>query len=158
MLNIPAYMYIGRSRVHNHNLDHSLPASLSPSSPSTSTHHPSPPPPPVPPIAALKLSFAYSRISLSKLPGWSHTAGTPASFASFNNCLVTAGGVITDSEYDDPGGSDSAFGDATVVWSRFNIFTVGARGLMGVTGSECLRYHAKTARWSIDTAAICRFV
>ncbi|RAR14892.1 NAD(P)-binding protein [Stemphylium lycopersici] len=79
-------------------LDSSLPAILIPSSPSTSTHQPSPPLPPLPPIAAWKFAFAYSSTSASKLPGCSHTAGMPASFASFNNVFVTAGGVITDNE------------------------------------------------------------
>jgi len=79
-------------------LDASRPAILNPSSPSTSTHHPSPPLPLFPPIAALKLACAYSRTSASKLPGCSHTAGMPASFASLSNCLVTAGGVMTDRE------------------------------------------------------------
>lgn len=92
--------------IQTHNLLHSLPAVLSPISPSTSTHQPSPPlPHSLPAIAALNSFLAYSRTSLSKLPGCNHTAGTPASFASFNNCFVTAGGVITDNEYCE--GSDS---------------------------------------------------
>jgi hypothetical protein len=65
-----------------------------------------------------------------------------------SNCLVTAGGVITDSEYDDAGGSDSASGDGTVVWSRFRMLTLDVRGFSGVAGRECWRYHAKTARVS----------
>lgn len=120
-----------------HSLDHSLSASPNPSSPSTSTHQPSPPPPPSPPIAALKFALAYSSTSRSKLPGCNHTAGIPASFASSSNCLVTAGGVITDSEYDAAGGSRSALGDGTVAWSRSRMFTLDARGFMGVAGSEC---------------------
>ena len=59
------------------------------------SHHPSPPAPPVPPTAALNSFFAYSKASSSKLPGWSHTAGTPASFASRRICLVMAGWVMT---------------------------------------------------------------
>lgn len=70
--------------------------------------------------------------------------------------MVTAGGVITDSEYDDPGGSVNAFGDAMVVWSRFKMLTVGARGLMGVTGRECRRYQANTVRALIAAADIWR--
>jgi hypothetical protein len=136
---------------HDHNLDHSLSASLNPSSPSTSTHQPSLPPPPLPPIAALKFACAYSRTSLSKLPGCSHTAGIPASFASLSSCFVTAGGVITESEYDEAGGSESAVGDGTVVWSRFSMLTVGDRGFMGVAGKECRRYHAKT----MDMVNVC---
>jgi hypothetical protein len=81
-----------------YSLEASRPANLIPSSPSTSTHHPSPPLPPFPPIAALKFAFAYSRISASKLPGCSHTAGIPTSAASLSNCFVTAGGVMTERE------------------------------------------------------------
>jgi len=44
---------------------------------------------------------------------------------------------MTDSEYDDAGGSESAVGDGTVVWSRLSMFTLGARGFIGVAGSEC---------------------
>lgn len=51
---------------------------------------------------------------------------------------------MTDSEYEDAGGSARALGDGTVVWSRLRIVTVGARGFIGVAGRECWRYHAKT--------------
>jgi hypothetical protein len=51
---------------------------------------------------------------------------------------------MTDSEYSEAGGSDSAVGDGTVVWSRRRTEIVGERGLMGVTGSECWRYQANT--------------
>lgn len=53
---------------------------------------------------------------------------------------------MTDSEYDDAGGSESAVGDGMVVWSRLRILTLEARGFIGVAGSECWRYHANTAR------------
>lgn len=53
---------------------------------------------------------------------------------------------MTDSEYDDAGGSESAVGDGTVVWSRRSTEMVGERGLMGVAGRECWRYHANTSR------------
>lgn len=68
----------------------------------------------------------------------------PASLASLRSCFVTAGGVITESEYEDAGGSDSAVGDGTVSWSRLSMLTEDARGLIGVTGSECPRYQANT--------------
>ena len=45
--------------------------------------------------------------------------------------------MITESEYDDAGGSERAVGDGTVVWSRLRMLTVVARGLIGVAGSEC---------------------
>lgn len=51
---------------------------------------------------------------------------------------------MTESEYDEAGGSESAVGDETVVWSRFSMLTVGERGFIGVAGRECRRYHAKT--------------
>jgi hypothetical protein len=53
--------------------------------------------------------------------------------------------VITESEYEDAGGSDSAVGEGTVAWSRLRTVTLDVRGLRGVTGSECCRYHANTA-------------
>jgi hypothetical protein len=62
---------------------------------------------------------------------------------------------MTESEYEDAGGSESAIGDGTVVWSRFKILTVGARGFMGVAGSECLRYHAKTVDIVSKSSIIC---
>jgi hypothetical protein len=62
---------------------------------------------------------------------------------------------MTDSEYEDAGGSESAVGDGTVVWSRFKILTVGARGFMGVAGRECLRYHAKTGHMVNDGSITC---
>ena len=51
---------------------------------------------------------------------------------------------MTEREYDDAGGSESAVGDGTVVWSRRRTEMVGERGLMGVAGSECWRYQANT--------------
>jgi hypothetical protein len=52
-------------------------------SPSTSTHHPSLPLPPSPPTALPSNSLsAYSKPSVSKLPGCSQTAWAPAAFAS----------------------------------------------------------------------------
>lgn len=57
---------------------------------------------------------------------------------------MIAGGVITDSEYADGGGSVSADGDGTVLWSRLSTLTIGVRGLIGVAESECRRYQANT--------------
>lgn len=51
---------------------------------------------------------------------------------------------MTDSEYEDAGGSDRAVGDGTVAWSRLSILTVEVRGFKGVAGRECRRYQAKT--------------
>jgi hypothetical protein len=55
---------------------------------------------------------------------------------------VTLGGVITESEVED--GSDSLEGDATVSCDFSNASIEAARGFKGVTGRECVRYHAKT--------------
>lgn len=52
---------------------------------------------------------------------------------------------MTDREYSEAGGSESAVGDGTVVWSRLRTEMVGERGLMGVAGRECWRYQANTA-------------
>jgi hypothetical protein len=63
---------------------------------------------------------------------------------------VTAGGVITEREYEEAGGSESAVGDGTVVCSRRRTAMVGERGLMGVAGRECFRYHANTIHMSVQ--------
>lgn len=94
----------------------SFPAALIALSPSTSTHHPSPPlvPSANPPTAAPSHSLsANSSSSSPKLPGCNHTALTPASFASFNNSLVTLGGVMTLKLV--LAGSESLEGEETVV-------------------------------------------
>lgn len=57
---------------------------------------------------------------------------------------------MTDREYSEAGGSESAFGDGTVVWSRLRTEMVGERGLIGVAGRECCRYHANTVHASVQ--------
>lgn len=49
---------------------------------------------------------------------------------------------MTEREYDDESGS--FVGDAVVVCVLLSTSIVGERGLSGVTGSECVRYHANT--------------
>ena len=47
-------------------------------------------------------------------------------------------------------GSSRAFGDETVGYSFDFTVTSAARALMGVTGSECARYHTNTAMISLS--------
>ena len=47
-------------------------------------------------------------------------------------------------EREKEGASGSEEGPDTVEWSFLRTVTVGARGLMAVTGRECWRYQAKT--------------
>lgn len=111
-------------------------------SPSTSTHQPSDPIPPSPPTAALKFFAAYPRISSSNVPGCSHTAGMPSSFASCSTFSVTFGGVMMETAVVVGMGNAERLGIAA--WVAESAVIEGAVGLMGVTGRECSRYQAKT--------------
>lgn len=126
-----------------------LPAARSASSPSTRTHQPSPPtvPSSKPPMVFSKLSFAYFKISSSKLPGCNQTDLTPADFASANAVRVTDGGVTNDRAV--KGGSERAFGEATVAYDLEGRSIDGLDGLIGVTLSAWAWYHANTVQTSV---------
>lgn len=76
------------------------------------------------------------------MPGCSHTAGTPRPFASSNTFCVIFGGVIIETAVVD--GEGRAERDGTAGWAAERAVMVAAVGLMGVTGRDWLRYHAKT--------------
>lgn len=70
---------------------------------------------------------------------------TPAFCASARTLLVMAGGVRKLRAVDD--GSESWDTDGTVWYEAFEAeesLMVGVLGLMGVTGRECMWYHART--------------
>ena len=124
-------------------------------SPCTSKHQPSycllglsPSNPPT--AAPGKSCLASSRISSSKVPGWSHTDRTPASLASLRSVLVTEGGVMTDREVEFA--SERAEGDGTVLKDLDETVMEEARGLSGVGVMDWVRYQAKTLKICIRAA------
>lgn len=116
-------------------------------SPSTRTHHPSPPAPPSPSTDASNPASPRNFTTSSlKLPGCSHTAGTPSTFASRSTASVALGGVMMESDVFDGVWRRAMEGSAGSGVGTEGRVMVGEVGFMGVTGRLWVWYQLRTVR------------